>query len=110
MARQFFEGSAQGAGAGPSFAMPHQLPPADMGRIGEMAGRAGPNLSEAWAREKHFHQAAEESKARAAWAAEFGSSSQQSHPGPHMQQETAAGPDCKSPLVRTSMAFEFILF
>ena len=92
MARQFFEGNGQMSNAGPSFAMPHQLPPADMAR---MAGRVGPDLSEAWAREQQLHQGAPQNQAYANWAAEFGTH-QQPQPGMSIQQDPmSARQDCK---------------
>lgn len=53
-----------------------------------MAGRAGPDLNEAWAREQQFHQAA--AQPHTGWAAEFGSHQQQTMPGQSSQQDPIA--------------------
>lgn len=96
MARQFFDGNAQGSNSGPSFAIPQHLPPAEMARIGEMNGHpGGQNLNEAWAREQEYQRAATEGKAHTAWASEFGQGSQRSIPGPSMQHEMGARPECE---------------
>ena len=48
MARQFFEGNAQQAGAPPSFAMPHHVMPPEAERFMHAPPQAGPDLSKAW--------------------------------------------------------------
>jgi hypothetical protein len=95
MARQFFEGSSQGSNAGPSFATPHHLPNAEIVRMGEINSRAGLDFNEAWAKEQQSHKLAEDGAVHAAWAAEFGSGSQRSLPGPFAQHEMSVRPNCK---------------
>lgn len=95
LARNFFVNDDHGPSVGPSFETPHHLPPAEVARMGEMNGQPAPDLNGAWAREQHFHHNSEQSKAQAAWAAEFGNGSQQSLSGPSMQQEMGAQSHCE---------------
>ena len=98
MARQFFDGDTEGSDAGPSFAVPHYLPPSEMARI-KMNGRPeGQSLNEAWAREQEYQRAATENKAHAAWASEFGQGLQPSIPSSLMQHGIDARPDCEHQL------------
>jgi hypothetical protein len=95
MARQFFEDNSQGPSAGSQFAIPHRLLPAEMSRIGEINRSARPDTNEAWAREHKLHQPAEDGKAQAAWAAEFGNIPIQPFPGSSMLQDISTRPDCE---------------
>lgn len=90
MARQFFDGNAQGSNADLSFTIPRFLHPGEMARIEENSG--GQNLNEAWVREQEYQHAATQSKAHAVWTSEFGQGLQH---GPSMQHEIGTRPDCE---------------
>jgi hypothetical protein len=63
--------------------------------MGEFVGHTGPDLNEAWEMDQQNRMLAfEESKSRAVWTTEFGSSLQLSSPGPSVPQHMAARPDC----------------
>jgi hypothetical protein len=68
LARQFFDGNPQAPIAGPAFAHPQHLPPAELLRMREANGH-GPNLDEAWTID---HQHYQESKQKGAWTDEYG--------------------------------------
>lgn len=95
MARHFFETNRQGPSAGPMFGAPPHLPPAEMARMGEISGRGGPDLHEAWARDQQQQLRAYED-AQNAWVAEFGSSGQHVLPGGSAQQNMSSRPECTS--------------
>ena len=90
LARHFFEGNSRGPAPSPGLSISHYLPPV---QLGETIGRGDHNFSEAWAMEQQQHlQAFEISKAKAAWASEFGSASQLPI-GPSIQQNMAPQQD-----------------
>ena len=97
MVRQFFDGNAQGSNAGPSFVVPHYIPPTDMARIHQTNGHpGGRSLSEAWAREQEYRHAAPESKVNAAaWTSEFGQGLKPSMLSPSIQREIGSRTDCE---------------
>ncbi|KII92734.1 hypothetical protein PLICRDRAFT_103768 [Plicaturopsis crispa FD-325 SS-3] len=101
MARHFFETNRQGPSAGPMFGAPPHLPPAEMARMGEISGRGGPDLHEAWARDQQQQFRAYED-AQNAWIAEFGSGGQHSLPGGSAQQNMSSRPEFQQQQQRPS--------
>ncbi|KAF5380594.1 hypothetical protein D9615_004619 [Tricholomella constricta] len=78
LARQFFEGAPQAQAPVPTYLPSH---------ISELA-RMGSGMNEPWVPEQQQNMRAfEESQAQAAWAAEFGASSQMHSPSPSLQQQ-----------------------